>query len=187
MIYNRRSMNVDKYIKEFDQELESAVVFLVENFSKIGHNSKPVIFHSIKVAMYLYDLDYEKDLIMAALLHDVIEDTEVSIEEVREKFGEKIASMVNALSFKSNIESKIDQYIEMFERTKEGGRDLLLIKCADIYQNSFFVAKNIEIDDYFLDKMRYFLNISEDVIKEEKPWLDLKERLDYMLEHNVKK
>jgi guanosine-3',5'-bis(diphosphate) 3'-pyrophosphohydrolase len=178
-------MNINKYKKEIDQELETAVVFLVDNFTKSGHNSKPVIFHSIKVAMYLYDLDYGKEMVIAGLLHDVVEDTDITISDVNEKFGEKVARMVDGLSFKSGIESKVEQYKEMFERTKEGGKDLLLIKCADVFQNSFFVGMNLSKDDYFLGKMKYLLDLSQESIGNERPWVDLKKRFEYMMANNT--
>lgn len=178
-------MNLSKFKYDVDKELEEAVKFLVFEYSRSGHNTKPVIFHSIKVAMYLYDLDYETYLVKAALLHDLVEDTKITVKDITEKFGDKIGEMVKNLSFKSSIPSKVDQYIEMFDRTKSGGKDLLIIKCADIYQNSFYIGDNLARDDYFIGKIEYFLKISKDDIKNEKPWIDLNERLEFILKNNV--
>lgn len=180
-------MNLQKYNRQTDQRNEEAIKFLVFEYSKTGQNPKPVIFHSIKVAMYLYEMDYETDIIIAALLHDLIEDSEVTSEEIRIIFGEKISKMVVGLSFDTNVVSKVEQYKEMFERTKKGGKDLLIIKCADIYQNSFYIGTNLSPDDYFIGKMKYFLEISKSIIGKEKPWMDLKNRLDYIVSHDIAK
>ncbi len=178
-------MNLSKYTHKKDLELEEAIKFLVFEFGSSGHNPKPVIFHSIKVAMYLYDLDYEHHVIIAAVLHDLIEDTTVTKEYITEKFGKEISQMVDDLSFKNEIGSKEEQYMEMFNRTRKAGIDPLIIKCADIYQNSFFVGNSLDPDDYFIKKMQYFLEISEDLIGDQKPWKDLKGRLEYIKENNT--
>lgn len=179
-------MSLTKYTHKKDQELEEAIKFLVSEFDRSGHNPKPVIFHSIKVAMYLYDLDYPHHVIIAAVLHDLIEDTTVTKENIAEKFGKEISQMVDDLSFNNEIGSKEEQYIEMFKRTKKAGIDPLIIKCADIYQNSFFVGNSLQPDDYFIKKIQYFLEMSEDLIGDQKPWKDLKDRLEYIKENNTK-
>ena len=67
-------------------EYEKALIFLVENLTKSGNNPKPVGIHSVLVATRLYRHDYKKDVVVAALLHDIVEDTAVKIQEVKEKF-----------------------------------------------------------------------------------------------------
>lgn len=180
-------MNLQKYTNQTDQRIEEAIKFLVFEYSKTGQNPKPVIFHSIKVATYLYEMDYETDIIIAALLHDLIEDSEVTSDEIRVLFGDKISKMVVGLSYNTEVISKVEQYKEMFERTKKGGKDLLIIKCADIYQNSFYIGTKLSPGDYFIGKMKYFLEISKSIIGKEEPWVDLQNRLDHILSHNITK
>lgn len=175
----------DKYKKELDVELESAVIFLVNHFTSTGHNPKPVIFHSIKVAMYLYDLNYSHNMIMAAFLHDLLEDTDVTLSQIEAKFGSDISRLVSALSFNSDIPTDKERYTELFERTKQAGREALIIKCADILQNSYFVGKSLKQGDYFVEKMRYFLDISQEHIGNETPWKDLNSRLRFIEENYI--
>jgi (p)ppGpp synthase/HD superfamily hydrolase len=81
---------------EVDKQIEEAIKFLVFAFQKSGHNPKPVVLHSIRVGLHLYNLGYAKNIVIAAVLHDVLEDTDVKIEEVKLKFGENVARLVEA-------------------------------------------------------------------------------------------
>ena len=81
---------------EVDKQIEEAIKFLVFAIHETGHNPKPVILHSIRVGLHLYKLNYDKDIVTAAILHDVIEDTDTKIEEVKSKFGDKVAKLVEA-------------------------------------------------------------------------------------------
>lgn len=59
-----------------------------------GHNPKPVIFHSVQVGVHLYNHDYESDIVIAGILHDVVEDSETTVAEIEERFGSRVAQLV---------------------------------------------------------------------------------------------
>ena len=59
----------------FDDQLEQAIIFLVTTFQQSGNNPKPVILHSIRVALFLYEYHYPEEVIIAGALHDLVEDT----------------------------------------------------------------------------------------------------------------
>ena len=165
-----------KFINPKDgHRLDKAVTFLVTNYTRTGANPKPVIFHGLNVAIYLLNYGYDIDLVEAAILHDLIEDSEVTREDITLSFGEKIATWVDALSFKTSIEDKEERYKEMFERIKKAGREVLIIKCADIYANSFYIklVEDLGSQRFLVDKLKYFLNLSQDLIGEEPVWRDL--------------
>ena len=61
-------------------------------------NKEPYILHPIAVAQILADLGFESDLVAAALLHDVVEDCDVTVEYLMERFGKIVADTVDALS-----------------------------------------------------------------------------------------
>lgn len=50
---------------------------------------KPTLFHSIRVGTYLYEKNYPQKVVIAGLLHDIIEDTEVSPEFLEVEFGKR--------------------------------------------------------------------------------------------------
>lgn len=169
-----------KYISPQDgYELDRAISFLVEKYSQTGQNPKPVISHSLRVAIYLLDHNYDLDIVITAVLHDLIEDSDTTKEDILLSFGSKIADWVVALSFKTSIEDEENRYKEMFDRIKLAGRDVLIIKCADIYSNSFYIrlVDDIEKQVFLISKLKYFLDFSQELIKNEVIWHDLAEQL----------
>ena len=94
---------------EVDKEIEEAIKFLVFMIHESGKNPKPVILHSIRVGLHLYNHGYDKDIIISAILHDILEDTEITIDEIKTKFGSNVAELVKANSVDEVIESKIER------------------------------------------------------------------------------
>jgi len=168
-----------KYISPPDgHELDRAIGFLVKNYSQTGKNPKPVVSHSIRLAIYLLDYGYNLDLVITAVLHDLIEDSDTTKEDILLSFGTKIANWVDALSFKTSIEDKEARYKEMFDRIKLAGREALIIKCADIYSNSLYIrlVDDMEKQSFLVSKLKYFLDFSKELIQEEVVWRELAEQ-----------
>ena len=57
----------------------------------------PYVEHVVAVAMIVDRLDFEEDVVIAALLHDVVEDTDATLDDVRARFGPAVAAIVDAL------------------------------------------------------------------------------------------
>lgn len=160
-------------------EIEDAIRFLAHTIEKSGHNSKPVVFHSVKVGLRLYQDDYSTDIVIAGLLHDLLEDSDMSLEEVKEKFGDRVAVLVEAVTFKSKIKDKKERYLDTYKRCVKVGKDALVIKAADILDNSYYYrfAKDESLYKWLLfGKLKHFVENSERIIGKEKVWKDLKER-----------
>lgn len=159
-------------------EVEKAVQFLVKRYSESGKNFKPVILHSLRTAFYLLSLGYGKDIIIAAILHDLIEDSDVTLREIDSTFGSEVADIVSSITFDPRLKDKKKRNEEMFARAKKRGKRSLIVKCADIYDNSFFIklvedgGKELKL----LEKMKYFLDLSKPVIGWEPVWKDLEKR-----------
>ena len=162
----------------FDKSVEKAIVFLVHAFSSTGHNPKPVILHSIRTGLYLYQQNYAQDVVVAAILHDLIEDTDVKIEEIEKEFGLTVAQLVAANSFNTAITQRNERDLDMLHRCKEGGKWALLIKAADILDNSayFQLRADEELSRWLLQKMGYFLELSSKELAQEQVWHSLKQR-----------
>ena len=106
-------------------------------FRKSGH---PYISHPIAVAEIVADWQLDAQAVMAALLHDVMEDTEVSKQEITERFGKPVAELVDGLSKLDRIEfqSQVDAQAENFRKMLLAmARDVrvILIKLADRLHN----------------------------------------------------
>ena len=61
-------------------------------------SGEPYIIHPVAVARILAEMHLDNETLMAALLHDVIEDTEVTKEELAAQFGETVAELVDGVS-----------------------------------------------------------------------------------------
>ena len=130
----------------------------------------------MRLVFYLLENGYSGNIIIAAILHDLFEDSKITDDKIGNVFGNKVASIVSAVSFKPDIKDKKAQYQEMFCRTLKEGKKAMILKCADIYDNSFYIhlVKNKEKETELLEKMEYFLNISRKIIGVEVVWRDLK-------------
>jgi GTP diphosphokinase / guanosine-3',5'-bis(diphosphate) 3'-diphosphatase len=106
-------------------------------FRKSGH---PYISHPIAVAEIIADWQLDAQAVMAALLHDVMEDTEVSKAEISQRFGKPVAELVDGVSKLDRIEfqSQEDAQAENFRKMLLAmARDVrvMLIKLADRLHN----------------------------------------------------
>jgi GTP pyrophosphokinase len=98
------------------------------------------IVHPVEVAKIVVDLFLDTDSVVAALLHDVVEDTKVEVEEVRERFGEDAARLVEGVTkltriqFASREQAQIENYRKMIVAMAQDYR-VILIKLADRLHN----------------------------------------------------
>ena len=103
-------------------------------------SGEPYIIHPLQVAYTLATLEMDDETICAALLHDVVEDTPVTIEDIRDMFGESVENMVagvtklNKLKYTTEQEQQVEDYRKMFLAM---GKDIrvILIKLADRLHN----------------------------------------------------
>lgn len=151
---------------ELGKKMDIALHYTAYNLRKTGHNTKPVLFHSFKVAYKLYQYGYSEDVVIAAILHDLLEDTSVTKEDIKVKFGESIANIVSAISFDSNIKDKLEQARIMFQNCIDYGIEAVTIKCVDLIDNIDYVSfvKDKEERDVLLAKYKLFLLMSENLI-----------------------
>lgn len=103
-------------------------------------SGEPYITHPVAVTSILADMRMDHETLMAALLHDVIEDTEYSREDLAERFGETVAELVQGVSkldkvkFKDIQEFEVTNLQKMFMAMTQDIR-VILIKLADRTHN----------------------------------------------------
>jgi GTP pyrophosphokinase len=122
-------------------ELEQLLEKLPDNFSALdieqiekayrlaekAHNGQklasglPYLSHCTAVAAILAELSVPPELIIAGLLHDVVEDTDITLSEIRKNFNEEIASLVDGVTKLTHLPNLLrgDQHIEALEAEKE--------------------------------------------------------------------
>ena len=98
-------------------------------------DGSPYITHPIAVADLLDDAGFDDDVIAAALLHDVVEDTDMALGEIAERFCERVAELVEALSEDDGISDFEERKREHREQVAEAGRDAIAIYIADKLSN----------------------------------------------------
>ena len=131
---------IDAYLKDSDvQHVLAACDFADLAHSGITRKSgEPYVLHPIAVSCILAHMRLDADTLMAALLHDVIEDTEFSKEEIGQKFGTVVAELVDGvtkLSHSSDKEyNKAASFRKILQATLQDPR-VIIIKLADRYHN----------------------------------------------------
>jgi (p)ppGpp synthase/HD superfamily hydrolase len=95
----------------------------------------PYITHPVAVAELLHAAGFPEEVIAAALLHDVVEDTEMGPDEIAERFADRVAELVEALSEDEGIEDYEERKREHREQVEESGRDAIAIYIADKLSN----------------------------------------------------
>lgn len=166
-----------------DRLMNKTIEYLSIALNTSGHNDKPVLLHSIRVGFHLYELGYSEAIVLAALLHDILEDTETSKSDLQDRFGLEITKIVSANSFNPLIEDKTEQFNDMFKRCVVYGKEALIVKAADILDNSHYIqfVNNKEDGEWLLFKMKSFIGISTELLEGEKIWIKLKEKYNSLL------
>lgn len=130
------------YIRESDlPRIREAYEFADKAHSgQVRKSGEPYILHPLAVADIVVGMQMDTMSIEAALLHDVVEDTTVSLDEIREHFGETCAMLVDGLTklerikFRSKEEQQNENYRKMFIAMAQDIR-VIVIKLADRLHN----------------------------------------------------
>ena len=121
-------------------------VFQAYQFSAKAHegqqrvSGEPYIHHPLEVARILGEMHMDHQTLMAAILHDVIEDTPTAKEEIRKKFGKSVAELVDGVSkltkvkFESVEEAQAQNFRKMLMAMSNDIR-VILVKLADRLHN----------------------------------------------------
>jgi len=134
--------DVAAYNPELDRELlERAFLFASEaHEGQQRRSGEPFIAHPVGVARVLAELHLDDTTLAAALLHDVVEDTNVTVEEVRAEFGEEITRLVEGVTkltrihFQSREQAQAENYRKMIVAMAQDP-GVILIKLADRLHN----------------------------------------------------
>lgn len=131
---------IDAYLSESDVErvLEACDYADVAHDGITRKSGEPYILHPIAVSCILAHMRLDAETLMAALLHDVIEDTEFNKEDIAERFSKTVAELVDGvtkLSHSSDKEyNKAASFRKILQATLQDPR-VIIIKLADRYHN----------------------------------------------------
>lgn len=166
---------------KLENEMEKAIIMLVDCIKENCLNPKPLILHSIRVGLKLEELNQPREVVIAGILHDLVEDTNCTTEEIESIFGKKVRDLVHALT-----QEKIADYKKRWRillgKIKKQGREAMFIKIVDCLDNLncyFHLIKNPEAVQSTLWKWRF-------TIKSLKPYIGDVE-IFKKLENNLEK
>ena len=146
---SRRDKGVRQLVDTLESYLPSEQVTRVleaYEFGAAAHkgqtrkSGEPYITHPVAVAQELAEMHLDSEAICAAILHDVVEDTEASLEAIQEKFGEEVALIVDGVSkldqiqFRSRAEAQAESFRKMMLAMIEDIR-VILVKLSDRLHN----------------------------------------------------
>lgn len=135
-----------KIIEKYMTEEEVAFVMKAYEYAKLMHkdqkrkSGEPYIIHPVNVAIILADLDMDVETIVSALLHDVVEDTPATYDDIKEMFSEDVAKIVdgvtklNKLNYKSSEAFQAENLRKMILAMNNDIR-VIIVKLADRLHN----------------------------------------------------
>lgn len=137
---------LEKQILSYSPSADLSIIRKAYEFAKEAHSGQHrisgelFIFHPFEVAKILADLELDLPTIAAGLLHDVVEDTPYTIEDIESNFGPEVALLVDGvtklgkLEFKTKEEQQAENLRKMFFAMAKDIR-IILIKLADRLHN----------------------------------------------------
>lgn len=137
--------DVIKQGKKKNKGLDRNLIEKAYEYAKIKHKNQlrksgePYIIHPLHVAYTVADLGLDTQTICAALLHDVVEDTDATYEDIKKNFSQEIAQLVEGVTkltnlFKTAEEKQAENYKKMFIAMEKDIR-VILLKLADRLHN----------------------------------------------------
>jgi GTP pyrophosphokinase len=133
-------------LTEFEDRLDLGLIERAYRFSASAHRGQKrlsgddFVSHSIEVAKILVNQQLDSTTVAAALLHDVAEDSEVTVGEIREMFGDEVGDIVDGLTkistltFRSAAEEQSENYRKLLLSIAKDAR-VIMVKLADRLHN----------------------------------------------------
>ncbi|NLB32228.1 MAG: HD domain-containing protein, partial [Tissierellia bacterium] len=126
--------NIINQIESYNPNADVGVVVKAYNYAEMAHSNAQTRFsgeryfiHPYNVALILADLHVDVQTIAAGLLHDVVEDTGITYNEIKREFSEEIADMVDGVTKLSKV-----KYRNKEERQAESLRKMIVAMSKDI-------------------------------------------------------
>ena len=131
-----------------------AIRFAKQNHFGVSRqfDGKPYITHPVKVANIVKEYSQDPEMIAAAYLHDVLEDTPVTYKQLKEKFGKRVADLVQNLTSDEQEIKRLGKTEYLKQKMMAMPLDALLIKLADRLHNT---------SDFELASVRFINNYRE--------------------------
>ena len=131
---------------------DRAVIFAVNAHAGTERRGKgfPYIIHPMEAAEIVSTITSDQELLAAAMLHDTVEDTDVTLEQIRDEFGDRIAALVASESdtfndWESEEESWHRRKQEAMDRISASPRDSKIVALGDKLSNMRAIARDYAV------------------------------------------
>ncbi|MBQ8992497.1 bifunctional (p)ppGpp synthetase/guanosine-3',5'-bis(diphosphate) 3'-pyrophosphohydrolase [Candidatus Saccharibacteria bacterium] len=115
------------------KRIEKAITIATKaHEGQMRKSGDPYISHPLAVMKIVEDWGMDEDTIIAAVLHDTVEDTDVTLEDIKREFGEQVAFLVDGVTKLSNIRSGMRDIDTYLPETKDNLLRLLVAMGSDI-------------------------------------------------------
>ncbi|HEX7243025.1 MAG TPA: bifunctional (p)ppGpp synthetase/guanosine-3',5'-bis(diphosphate) 3'-pyrophosphohydrolase [Longimicrobiaceae bacterium] len=133
-------------LEPYMERLDLESVTRAYEFSRIAHSGQKrrsgedYIVHCVEVTEILAELHLDSVTLVSGLIHDVVEDTSATLEDVRDAFGDEVATVVDGLTkiarvqFRTNTEQQVENYRKLLLSMAQDAR-VILVKLADRLNN----------------------------------------------------
>ena len=149
------------YTYRIEQAIRAAAV-LHKDQSRKGSRPFPYVTHLFSVATILLDYTKDEDVIIAALLHDTIEDTDYTLDELNEDFGGRVTEIVAALTEpKYHHEQKltwIERKTAYTKQIKNASLEAVIIAAVDKIHNF-----RSSVEEYYGDHNRFLQDFGKNL------------------------
>jgi (p)ppGpp synthase/HD superfamily hydrolase len=132
--------------------MSDAILFDAIEFATNAHKGQlrkgsrlPYIYHPLAVGRILLEAGYETDIVIGGILHDTVEDTQVTIEEIASLFGERVAALVAGASEKNKADTWENRKRETIEKLDTADLGVCAVSCADKLDNIRSIRADIDV------------------------------------------
>ena len=127
------------------------MIFKAIEFAAKAHNGQfrkcsqiPYIIHPIHVAKILIENGFAEPVVAAGILHDTVEDTIVTLEDIKREFGNEVAQIVTGASEPDRSKQWEERKKHTIEFLKTANEDIIAVVCADKIDNAGSILEDLE-------------------------------------------
>lgn len=171
------------YSYRIEQALR-AVTILHKDQVRKGSVPIPYVSHLFAVAMIVLDYTKDEDVLITALLHDTLEDTDYTAEELQDDFGGKVRELVEALTEPQSTEAQSLSWREQKERyaksLKSAQEGSLIVAAADKIHNMRSI-----VEEYYDDHARFMADFEGSLEERVIMYQDISNTLNRLLKNDI--
>ncbi len=127
--------------KSITDAVEFAILAHKDQLRKDG---RPFIIHPLSVAFIFLSAGYSEPVVIAGILHDIVEDTPYTEKDIKEKFGERVSHLVMGVTDDISVKDWSERKKLYLEHLKTAEDDIKAISAADLLDNRRAILQSLK-------------------------------------------